>query len=61
MNKLKVFRERSDLTQSELAERSGVDQGTISRLERGIGDVSGKKWKALAGVLGCSVSELMEG
>lgn len=29
------LRERNGLTQAELAERSGIDQGDISRIERG--------------------------
>lgn len=59
MNTLKYRREAAGLTQTELAKRVGIDQGRISRVERGLADVQGRYWKMLAEVLGCSVGELM--
>ena len=59
MNTLKQHREAAGLTQMELAKRTGIDQGYISKLENGHADATGRYWKMLAKVLGCSVGELM--
>lgn len=59
MNTLKQHREAAGLTQVELAKRAGIDQAHISRLENGLADATGRCWKKLAVVLGCSVEKLM--
>lgn len=50
---------RGLITQERLAELAGVDQSTISRIERGdLKRISDDlKWK-LAGALGCTVDEV---
>lgn len=45
-------RERLNITQSELARRTGIDQGDISKLERGTRNPSLKLLKRLAHGLG---------
>ena len=49
-NKLKLRRQRFDLTQTELAEKTGTSQNQISQIERG---VKPTKWlaKKIADVL----------
>ena len=59
MNRLKYYREKEDISQCELARRTGIDQGAISRTESGIRDLAGQEWKLVAEVLGCSVDELL--
>ena len=45
-------RDAKGLTTTELAELSGIDAGTISRLERGIGDPKWSTVRALETALG---------
>lgn len=47
------------MTQTELAEKSGVYQGEISRAEKGVKDLKGSAWASIASVLNCSVDELL--
>jgi Zn-dependent peptidase ImmA (M78 family)/transcriptional regulator with XRE-family HTH domain len=49
---LAVAREARGLTQSQLAERSGVPQGTISKAEHGLTPLSEDRQEALASALG---------
>ncbi len=49
---LAVAREARGMTQSELAERSGVPQGTISKAEHGLATLSDERLRALAEALG---------
>ena len=35
-NKIREYREKADMTQSELSEKSGVSRVTISQLESGV-------------------------
>ncbi len=58
-NKLGFYRTKAGLTQNELAQRSGIDQGAISRVEKGVSDFYGQRWKSLAEALGCTVDELL--
>jgi transcriptional regulator with XRE-family HTH domain len=45
---LKAIREKGRLTQAEIAHRTGITQGTISKLERGdVEDVLSKTYLAL--------------
>ena len=59
MNKLKSYRLKKGMTQTELAEKSGVLQTEISRAEKGVKDLKGSNWTSLARVLNCSVDELL--
>ena len=59
MNNLQTFRIKANLTQAELAEKTGIDQGAISRAEKGVSDFYGQRWKAVAKALGCTVDELL--
>lgn len=56
-SKLTMLREARGWNQVELAQRSGVAQSTISRIERGSGVLLGTA-NALARALGCPVEEL---
>ena len=49
---------RGRITQEELAARTGLDQGTISRIERGVSSVSDESKVKIAEALTCSVGEL---
>lgn len=59
MNKLAYIRVRSGMTQTELAEKSGVLQTEISRAEKGVKDLKGQHWASIAKALGCTVDELL--
>ncbi len=59
MNKLKHYRVMKEMTQTELAEKSGVLQSDISRAEKGVKDLKGLNWASIARVLNCSVDELL--
>lgn len=59
MNKLAHYRMEKQMTQVELADKSGVLQTEISRAEKGTKDLKGLAWASLARVLGCSIEELL--
>jgi len=59
MNKLLKYREELNLTQSELAEKAGVSERTIQRIEKGI-EPKGYTLKVLANALGVSENDLKE-
>lgn len=45
---VEAIRERSHLTQAQIAERTGIPQPTISKIERGeVGDVMSRNYRAL--------------
>jgi transcriptional regulator with XRE-family HTH domain len=48
---LRILREKNELTQSELAERTGLTQSTISNLENGRTRLGAERAKALARAL----------
>jgi transcriptional regulator with XRE-family HTH domain len=57
---LKLLREAQDLTQAALAEKAGINQEDISRIERFVTqDPSVSIVHAVANSLGCTVEELM--
>lgn len=57
-NYFQQWRKAKDLTQSQVAERSGLSQGTIAKLEAGkIGFTQGNV-EALAHAYGCEVADL---
>ena len=55
------LRRKLGLTQAALAEQVGVGVNTIARYERGEMEPSLKIAHAIAGVLGCTEAELMNG
>lgn len=59
MNKLEHYRLKRGMTQTELAEKSGILQTEISRAEKGVKDFKGQNWAILARALNCSVDELL--
>ena len=59
MNRLEHYRLKKGMTQTELAEKSGVLQTEISRAEKGVKDLKGLNWASIARVLDCSVDELL--
>ena len=60
MNRLEYYRLRAGMTQTELAEKSGVYQLDISRAEKGVKDLKGQNWSSIARVLNCSIDDLLE-
>ena len=59
MNKLRYYREKANMTQTELAKKTGVLQTDISRVEKGAKDLKGQNWANIARALECSVDELL--
>ena len=59
-NHLRAWRERAELTQSELAEKVGTKAGVISELESGKTGLSDKWLNRLAPVLGTRPGFLLE-
>ena len=59
MNNLEHYRLIKGMTQTELAEKSGVLQTEISRAEKGVKDLKGANWVSIARALDCSVDELL--
>lgn len=49
------LRERHGLTQSDLAERCGIDQGDISRIERGATSPTARTLQRIAEAIGAEV------
>jgi ribosome-binding protein aMBF1 (putative translation factor) len=58
---LRSARKRAGLSQSALAEHSGVDKGTISRIERAEADTVVTKLYVFAFALSVPVAELLAG
>lgn len=56
--RIRGFREQAGLTQQELAEKAGLRQSHISRLEKGHHSPSALTLEKIAGALGVAVSEL---
>ena len=64
MNNLKRIREEKNITQSQLAEKSGVNIRMIQHYEQGIKDINkaqGITLHALAQALDCMIEDLLEG
>ena len=57
---LRTIRKGRGLTQAALGEAAGMDQATISRIERGQRQVTLGKLRALSKALGVKVTELIE-
>ena len=58
-NRIKATRKAKQMNQVELAERVGVDQGHISRLERGASGASIELLVDIAHTLGMTISQLV--
>lgn len=58
--KIKEYRTRLDIKQSELAEMAGVRRETIVRLEKGLYNPSLKLAMDLAKIFGTTVEELFQ-
>lgn len=62
-SRLKFIREKRDMTQAELATRSGVNLRSIQNYEQGFKDINGAKVTtvlALADALECDVYEIVQ-
>lgn len=57
--RLREVRTRRGLTQVQLAERTGLDQATISRIERGRGGIDYDVLDRLCGALDCEPGEIL--
>ena len=58
LTKLEEMRRKAGLTQLELSKKSGVAQGTISRLEVvGLNDAKVKTLLDLADAIGCEIGD----
>lgn len=56
---LKVIRERSGLSKTDLAERAGIDRTLVHRLENGERNCTAPVMRKLADALGCPLFALM--
>lgn len=59
-NRLKALRKEKDLSQEELAERSGLNRPYISGIEKGKRNVSLEVMEKLAEALEVGIGELIE-
>ena len=57
-NRLKVFRAKAGLSQSELARRAGIAESNLSKIENGLWQAWPKAKRRLAQVLKVRISEL---
>jgi ribosome-binding protein aMBF1 (putative translation factor) len=57
-DRIRHFREQAGLTQQELADKTGLRQSHISRLEQGHHSPSALTLEKIAGALGIAISEL---
>lgn len=60
MKRIKIFRNQKGLSQSELAEKIGVSQNTVSQWETGERIPNVLILKKLTKILGCSADSLLE-
>ena len=58
--KFKAIRLKKDMSQGDIAKKLGVDPSYVSKIERGIQNVSLKGIEKLAKIIGVSVGELMK-
>lgn len=58
---IKKYRERSKITQDELAKRLSITQGAISQWENGLSFPKTELLPRIAELLGCTVDELLSG
>lgn len=57
-NKLREFREKAGLSQSELGRRAGIAESNLSKIENGLWQAWPKARRRLARVLKVRISEL---
>ena len=58
MNRIKELRNKKRLSQTELAEKTGISQPLISRCEKGFENSKASTWQALANFFGVSIEYL---
>lgn len=58
---IKKFRYEKGWRQEDLARESGVSQGMISMMERGLSHGAPASWQKLSSALGVSIAELRKG
>lgn len=56
---IRLIREKSGMTQLELANRIGIDRSTIAKWESGVSLPRANLLPKLASILGCTVDELL--
>lgn len=59
MNNVKLIRESLGLTQRALAEAAGISAPFLYDLENGNRNAKPETWERIAGVLGCTVNDLI--
>ena len=57
--RLKEVRQATELTQAQLAEKTGLDQGHISRIEKGTGQISLDVLDRLCKALKCEPGDIL--
>ena len=57
---IRVWRQKRGMTMAELAAKAGMDQGHLSKLERGLLQYTQQNLESLAGALGVTPSMLLE-
>lgn len=57
--RLRDLREKKNITQAQIAEQLGITQGAVSQWEVGATNPSIATISRLAGILGCTVDELL--
>lgn len=60
MNKIRLYRERRDLSQSELAIIMGVNRTAVAKWETGVCNPRTDRLIKLAKILRCSVDDLLD-
>jgi len=59
LNNVKLIRESKGLTQRALAEAAGISAPFLYDLENGNRNAKPETWERIAGVLGCTVNDLI--
>ena len=60
MNPIREYRKKRRLSQEKLAEMVGVDRSNVAKWEAGVHKPRADMLLTLAGVLGCTVDELLK-
>jgi transcriptional regulator with XRE-family HTH domain len=59
LNNVKLIRESKGLTQRALAEAAGISAPFLYDLENGNRNAKPETWERIAGVLGCTIDDLI--
>jgi transcriptional regulator with XRE-family HTH domain len=59
-DRIRRLRERANLSQGQLVQRSGIDRRTLQRIERGETDTRLSRLQCLAAGLGITVAQLLD-